>query len=72
MIQVYAMPKHTCPICHRDFSYETIAGAPDFPFCSRRCKLIDLGKWLDGKYVVPGGPEEDAADEDAEKKEDKE
>lgn len=23
------------------------------PFCSERCKLVDLGKWLDGKYVIP-------------------
>jgi hypothetical protein len=27
--------------------------APTFPFCSERCKLIDLGRWLDGKYQVP-------------------
>ena len=27
---------------------------PDFvPFCSDRCKLIDLGRWLDGKYQIP-------------------
>jgi len=24
-----------------------------FPFCSERCKLIDLGRWLDGRYQVP-------------------
>ena len=24
-----------------------------FPFCSERCKLVDLGRWLDGKYQVP-------------------
>jgi endogenous inhibitor of DNA gyrase (YacG/DUF329 family) len=24
-----------------------------FPFCSERCKLIDLGRWLDGKYQIP-------------------
>lgn len=23
------------------------------PFCSRRCKLIDLGEWLDGQYRIP-------------------
>ena len=27
--------------------------ASTFPFCSERCKLIDLGRWLDGKYQVP-------------------
>jgi hypothetical protein len=24
-----------------------------FPFCSERCKLIDLGRWLGGKYQIP-------------------
>jgi endogenous inhibitor of DNA gyrase (YacG/DUF329 family) len=24
-----------------------------YPFCSERCKLIDLGRWLDGKYQIP-------------------
>ncbi|NIR02507.1 MAG: DNA gyrase inhibitor YacG, partial [Gemmatimonadales bacterium] len=27
-----------------------------YPFCCERCKLIDLGAWLDGKYVIPGEP----------------
>jgi uncharacterized protein len=26
----------------------------DFPFCSERCRLVDLHKWLSGAYVVPG------------------
>ena len=30
-----------------------------FPFCSDRCKLIDLGRWLDGKYQVPVVDRED-------------
>jgi endogenous inhibitor of DNA gyrase (YacG/DUF329 family) len=25
---------------------------PDFPFCSERCRLIDLGKWASGQYVI--------------------
>jgi uncharacterized protein len=25
---------------------------PDFPFCSDRCRLIDLGKWASGGYVI--------------------
>jgi len=34
--------------------------APHFPFCSERCKLLDLGKWLDGAHRIqeplePGG-----------------
>ena len=27
-----------------------------FPFCSDRCRLLDLGKWFDGRYRVPGEP----------------
>jgi endogenous inhibitor of DNA gyrase (YacG/DUF329 family) len=26
---------------------------PDFPFCSDRCRIIDLGKWASGGHVVP-------------------
>jgi len=25
---------------------------PDFPFCSERCKTVDLGKWASGAYVI--------------------
>jgi uncharacterized protein len=32
-----------------------------FPFCSDRCKLIDLGRWLDGKYQVPVVDREDGS-----------
>ena len=32
------------------------------PFCSSRCRDVDLNRWLSGSYVVPGRPE---ADEDA-------
>jgi len=39
------------------------------PFCSERCRLIDLSRWLDGSYRVPGEPVEtttidDTADDD--------
>ncbi|MFO0675346.1 MAG: DNA gyrase inhibitor YacG [Polyangiaceae bacterium] len=42
----------------------TLARAPSgkrplFPFCSERCRTIDLGRWLDGEYRVPVAPEED-------------
>ncbi len=38
-----------------------------FPFCSTRCKQVDLGRWLDEKYRMPA--EEDATDEAAEAEE---
>jgi endogenous inhibitor of DNA gyrase (YacG/DUF329 family) len=38
---------------------------PDYPFCSRRCKTIDLGRWLGETYRIPheGEAEEPAAPE---------
>jgi endogenous inhibitor of DNA gyrase (YacG/DUF329 family) len=29
------------------------------PFCSERCRLLDLSRWLDGEYRVPGEPTDD-------------
>lgn len=37
-----------CPICKTP----TPRSAPDFPFCSERCRLLDLGKWASGQYVI--------------------
>lgn len=43
-----------CPICKQPVSEPPAPDAPkQFPFCSERCKLIDLGRWLDGKYQIP-------------------
>jgi endogenous inhibitor of DNA gyrase (YacG/DUF329 family) len=46
------MPKSArvlCPICGRENEFFT---APTGAFCSDRCKLIDLGKWLNEEYRV--------------------
>ncbi|MFH1808941.1 MAG: DNA gyrase inhibitor YacG [Pseudomonadota bacterium] len=43
----------TCPVCHKDLGPETMHR----PFCSERCKLIDLGRWLGEGYRVPGHPD---------------
>lgn len=37
-----------CPTCNTI----VLAGSEDFPFCSDRCRLIDLGKWASGGYVI--------------------
>ena len=37
-----------CPICRKI----VLRTEPEFPFCSARCRLIDLGKWASGAYVV--------------------
>jgi endogenous inhibitor of DNA gyrase (YacG/DUF329 family) len=34
---------------------------PQFPFCSERCKTIDLGRWLNESYRLPVEEEEDLA-----------
>jgi hypothetical protein len=41
--------KHTCPICKKPTDSETSA---DFPFCSERCRILDLGNWASEKYVI--------------------
>jgi len=47
-----------CPICRGPSAGRSVNRA--FPFCSDRCRLLDLGKWLDGQYRVPGEPAGDA------------
>ncbi len=47
--------KLRCPICKKPAK----AADPDFPFCSERCRLIDLGKWASGAYVI-SSPVDDA------------
>ena len=53
------MPR--CPIC--DAEVKSRGENRDFPFCSARCKTIDLGKWLSEEYRVPTQDGEDAGDE---------
>lgn len=54
-----------CPICKK----EVALGDAEFPFCSDRCRTIDLGNWASGKYVVsspfpPGGADTEQTDND--------
>jgi endogenous inhibitor of DNA gyrase (YacG/DUF329 family) len=60
------MIKVRCPICQRLMQGETPKVWPQFPFCSPRCKLVDLGRWLGEDYRIPSVPndEEDAAETD--------
>lgn len=48
------MAETTCPICRRPV---TVPAADEpagfYPFCSDRCSLIDLGRWLKGAYQIP-------------------
>ena len=62
------MPKPTvklrCPICKNPVT----SSDPEFPFCSERCRTIDLGKWASGQYVI-SSPLRDT-DEDFEQRKD--
>lgn len=40
-----------CPVCGRPAADEEHR-----PFCSPRCRTVDLGRWLKGTYVIPGRP----------------
>jgi len=42
--------KIRCPKCGKESQLE---GNPFRPFCSERCKLLDLGAWLSGSYGIP-------------------
>ncbi len=52
------MPR-TCPICRKPVAPR--GENRSFPFCSDRCRLLDLGKWLGEEYRVAGGPPGDGA-----------
>jgi endogenous inhibitor of DNA gyrase (YacG/DUF329 family) len=43
--------KNTCPSCNKPIDAKVLKELR--PFCSKRCKMIDLGGWLSEKYVVP-------------------
>ena len=59
--------EHTCPICHKTikFSIQKKNGGQSFlPFCSERCKLIDLGAWLDADYKILSPKKTQESDQD--------
>jgi hypothetical protein len=50
-----------CPTCRGAVAWD---GNPHRPFCSHRCKIIDLGAWATESYRVPGDAIDPDADED--------
>jgi len=62
------MAVYPCPICRKPVHWES---SPTRPFCSDRCKILDLGAWSAEAYRVPEKPEESqgeswsAADEES-------
>ena len=45
-----------CPICGKPALERTR------PFCSERCKDLDLHRWLSGSYAIPGSSDDDDED----------
>jgi len=43
-----------CRHCGRPVRYRTPDDAPHFPFCSRRCKMVDLDKWFSEEHRLAG------------------
>lgn len=51
-----------CPICQVEVAWE---GNPHRPFCSDRCRLMDLGAWTEGRYRIPGQKLKKESDKDS-------
>jgi len=58
------MPSVRCPICGRSFEPEH---SPAMPFCSQRCRLVDLHRWLAEDYGLDCEPDEESEEPDSER-----
>jgi endogenous inhibitor of DNA gyrase (YacG/DUF329 family) len=47
-----------CPICKKPVSFDD----PNMPFCSDRCRLLDLGNWASEKYRIEGSKKDELDD----------
>ena len=50
-------PRRPCPECGRPSARDT------YPFCSTRCKNLDLNRWLSGVYVIRASDDDEAESE---------
>lgn len=48
--------KAVCPTCQKEIDWKESRYRP---FCSERCKLIDLGRWASGDYRIPAQPDDE-------------
>ncbi len=55
-----AAPLVKCPTCGRELEWS--AASPFRPFCSERCRLIDLGAWLSEEHAIAGEPVPEASE----------
>jgi len=47
-------PRRPCPECGKPSS------RADYPFCSPRCKDVDLNRWLSGAYAIPAAEDDES------------
>lgn len=50
-----------CPICGKPVECEPPAKSPHFPFCGKRCRMVDLDKWFEGDYRISEELADDAS-----------
>ena len=55
-----------CPHCNREFNYYQ---SDSRPFCSEKCKMVDLGHWFEESYVVPVGESDKGMPQEIDQKE---
>ena len=60
----------TCPICRKSLAIDAEADSKLFPFCSDRCRQIDLYRWSEGKYAIIDPSDPDLVDPEADAGED--
>jgi hypothetical protein len=67
------MPKIRCRKCGRQIRYRSLKDAPHFPFCSRTCQLVDLGRWFNEEHristPIPHTPKDEKESPDSDRKE---
>jgi endogenous inhibitor of DNA gyrase (YacG/DUF329 family) len=59
------MPERRCPVCARPVPPRETGVRGPRPFCSERCRQVDLGRWFTGAYAVPAAEEETSANDDS-------
>ncbi len=53
-----------CPVCRKETTWKE---NPFRPFCSERCRLLDLGKWASEDYRIPGDKKDRPKEDEKEK-----
>lgn len=57
LIPLEAIPIVVCPTCKKEFQPDS---SDALPFCSERCRTIDLGRWLSEEHGLPNVPDPEA------------